>query len=321
MESPSHLRCVALATFLVLASGCSSASPAVSSGAAAAPPVDLDAGPDGAEGSPDPRLAGRPYDVHVPRGYDATKPTALVLAFHGYGDGDNGPLLEKYFKLTRVSDAANFLYVTPNGSKDSAGEQFWNGTDACCDFDKKGTDDVGYIRALVGDVAKRFALDAKRVYAVGLSGGAFFVHRLACEAPDLFAAVISVSGATYADAAKCQPKEGISVVELHGDQDDVVVFGGGTLESGSSKVKYPSAKETVAQWAQRDGCSGSLVAGGADVDLVTSLPGAETLIERYAGCAKGAVELWTVKGGGHAPAFGPSFGPALWGFFEAHPKP
>lgn len=33
------------------------------------------------------------------------------------------------------------------------------------------------------------------------------------------------------------------------------------------------------------------------------------------------VELWTVKGGVHAPPFGPTFGPALWTFFAAHPRP
>src|SRR4051812_6103907 len=164
---------------------CSSSTSSVASpGPDAAPPGDPDAGADAAEDVPDPRLANRPYDVHVPKGYDAAKPIPLVLAFHGYGDGDTGPILEKYFKLTKVSDASTFLYVTPNGTKDSADQQFWNGTDACCDFDKKNPDDVGYIRALVADVAKHYTLDAKRVYAVGLSGGGVFVHRLACDAPD-----------------------------------------------------------------------------------------------------------------------------------------
>ena len=313
------MRALLLLGAVLVASACSSATNVVSANPdAATSPID-DAGADAVDETPDPRLAGRPYDVHVPKGYDASKPTALVLAFHGYGDGDNGALLEKYFKLTKVSDASSFLYVTPNGTKDAADEQFWNGTDACCDFDKKGTDDVGYIRALVADVGKHYTLDAKRVYAVGLSGGGFFVHRLACEASDVFAAVISVSGATWADDTKCQPKEGISIVELHGDADDTVLYAGGTLDNGTSSAKYPSAKETVAHWAAHDGCAGALVSAGADVDLV--LPtGTDTTVEHYDGCAKGAVELWTVKGGVHAPPFGPTFGPALWTFFAAHPK-
>lgn len=105
------------------------------------------------------------------------------------------------------------------------------------------------------------------------------------------------------------------------DKDDTVLYAGGTLEYGASKVKYPSAKETVAHWAAHEGCAGGLVPGGADLDLVTSSPGADTTIERYDGCAKGAVELWTVKGGVHAPPFGVAFGPALWTFVEADPQP
>lgn len=312
------MRALLLLGAVLLASACSSSTTTSSATPDASTPIE-DAGADVVDDLPDPRLAGRPYDVHVPKSYDASKPSALVLAFHGYGDGDTGPLLEKYFELTKVSDGSNFLYVTPNGTKDAAGEQFWNGTDACCDFDKKGTDDVGYVRALVADVGKHYALDAKRVYAVGLSGGAFFVHRLACEASDVFAAVISVSGATWADDAKCQPKEGVSVVELHGDADDTVLYAGGALDFGTSSAKYPSAKETVAHWAAHDGCTGALVSAGADVDLV--LPtGTDTTVEHYDGCARGAVELWTVRGGVHAPPFGPTFGPALWTFFAAHPK-
>ena len=98
-------------------------------------------------------------------------------------------------------------------------------------------------------------------------------------------------------------------------------YAGGELDYLGSKAKYPSAKDTVAHWAKHDGCTGALAAGGAPLDLVTNLPGAETSVERYEACAKGSVELWTVKGGVHAPAFGPTFAPALWSFFEAHAKP
>jgi polyhydroxybutyrate depolymerase len=286
--------------------------------AEADPPAAADPPPDDA---PDPRLAGRPYDLHVPKSYDAKKPAPLVLAFHGYGDGDDGKLLEKYFRITPVSDAHGFLYVAPDGTKDDLDERFWNGTDACCDFDKKKPDDVGYVRALVADVAKHYNVDAKRIYAVGLSGGGFFVHRLACDAADLFAGVISVSGATYADDTKCVPKDGLAIVEVHGDADDTVKYEGGVLDYLGTKATYPSAKETVAHWAKHDGCKGALMSFGVDLDLVTNLTGAETTVEHYDGCAKGAVELWTVRGGVHAPLFGPTFAPALWTFFEAHPKP
>lgn len=296
--------------------GCSS------SAGDAAPTPAADDGPPAAPApdEPDPRLAGRPYHVYVPPGLDAATPAPLVLAFHGYGNDDDGATLEKFFKLKPVASANHFLYVTPDGTKDASGQRFWNGTDACCDFDSKKPDDVGYVRALVTDVAKSHAVDPKRVYAVGLSGGAFFVHRLACDAADVFAAVVSMSGATYADASKCAPSAPVAVVELHGEKDDVVLYGGGTLDMLDIHAKYPSAKETVAHWAAYDGCTGSLEDTGTTLDLFT-LPGAETRVARYGGCRGGAAELWTVTNGPHAPLMNAGFGAAVWSFFAAHPKP
>ena len=305
-----------------LASACSSSSGSASpTPASDAAPAANDAGEVDAEAAaaPDP-FAARPYSVFVPPGHDSARPAPLVLAFHGYGDGDNGTLLEKYFRIKPIASSNDFLYVTPEGSKDKHGEQFWNGTDACCDFDASGVDDVAYVRALVADVSKKHAVDPKRVYAVGLSGGAFFVHRLACEASDLFAAVVSVSGATWSDASRCKPAGHISVAELHGEEDDVVLYAGGTLKRGKINATYPSADATAAHWATYNGCTGPR-AQAATMELVSTLAGEETRVERYPGCTRGAVELWSIAGGGHAPSFGSSLAPALWAVFSAHPKP
>jgi hypothetical protein len=42
-------------------------------------------------------------------------------------------------------------------------------------------------------------------------------------------------------------------------------------------------------------------------------------MQRYDGC-RGAVELWTVHGGGHYVALQPPAIDAIWGFVQAHPK-
>src|SRR5271165_6602312 len=54
-------------------------------------------------------IASRPYTLHVPTGYDATKPTPLVVMFHGYSS--TGTVEEFYFELTAASDAHGFLYA------------------------------------------------------------------------------------------------------------------------------------------------------------------------------------------------------------------
>ena len=42
-----------------------------------------------------------------------------------------------------------FLYAYPDGTTNSAGKQFWNATELCCDFEGTGVDDVAYIAAVI----------------------------------------------------------------------------------------------------------------------------------------------------------------------------
>jgi hypothetical protein len=80
----------------------------------------------------------------------------------------------------------------------------------------------------------------------------------------------------------------------------------------------PSATQTVATWAQKNGCSGSLVDTGQTKDLDGVVAGPETHVARYS-CSKGAAELWTMRGVGHLPNVKlPDWGDALWGFLSAH---
>jgi polyhydroxybutyrate depolymerase len=285
------------------------------------PPVD-DAGME-AEAAPmtDPLIVARPYDIFVPSSYDGSKPIPLVFAFHGYGPGDDGTTIDNWFEIQPVAESEGFFYIHPTALKDKAGYPAWNGTDACCDFYKANVDDVAYIRAVIDDVAKNYNLDAKRVFVTGVSGGGFFVHRLACDLADKIAAAVSLSGATYADPSKCKPSAPLSIIEVHGSNDDTVLYDGGTIQQGKINAVYPSAHDTVAHWATYDQCTGPLAPTGEMLDLVPNISGAETKVEAY-GCPTGTdVELWTVQGGPHAPLLSSTWAQSLWKFFKAHPKP
>lgn len=260
-------------------------------------------------------LAARPYDMIVPPSYNEKTPAPLLIGLHGYGDGDDGAAFEKYFKLAGIAAENSVLYTHPDGIKDKAGDRTWNGTDACCDFTKVGTDDVAYLRTLVGDAVRKYNVDRRRIYVVGLSAGGVMAHRLACDAADVFAAMLSVSGTTWKDAAKCVPKGNVSIAEVHGDKDTTVQYTGGVSEGAT----YPSAAEGVAMWATLNDCSGDLVSG-TRLDMDTALAGDETRREAYEGCKRGAVELWTVESGPHAPHVGNDFTAAVWAFLATHPK-
>ncbi|MBX3196851.1 MAG: alpha/beta hydrolase fold domain-containing protein [Labilithrix sp.] len=258
----------------------------------------------------------RPYAVTTPSKYDAKVATPLVVLLHGYSG--NASFQDSYFRLSALAQTKTFLVALPEGTKDALKNQFWNASDACCDFAQTGVDDVAYLKALIADMKSRFNVDAKRVYVVGHSNGGFMAHRMACELSAEIAGIVSLAGAAYADPAKCAASQPVAVLQVHGDADETVSYAGGTLVAGAGA--YPSAKATVATWAEKNGCDAALTATGDTLDLDTGLAGAETTIERHA-CTAGAAELWTIAGGAHIPSFGAAWAERLYGFLEAHPKP
>jgi polyhydroxybutyrate depolymerase len=273
-------------------------------------------------------LASRPYtmNLHVPSGYDASKPTPLLMMLHGYSA--SGVLEESYFNLTPVSDAHTFLYVYPDGTKEASPSmyRFWNATDACCNFFGSTVDDSTYLDDVLADIRGKFNVDDKRVYVIGHSNGGFMTHRMACDHAGEIAAVMALAGDTWKDQGRCAAGSPVAVLQVQGDADAVVPYAGGTLFPGGAM--YPGSRETIGDWAAKDGCTGSLAATGQTLDLDTGIPGAETTVEAFSGCPAGtAAELWTIKGGSHVPAFPtnpanmPTWGELVWGWLSMHVKP
>ncbi|MEO7094385.1 MAG: alpha/beta fold hydrolase, partial [Polyangiales bacterium] len=155
-------------------------------------------------------VSARPYDAKVPSGYDKTKPTPLVILLHGYGA--SGAIQEGYFKLGAVADEKTFLLATPDGTLDGSGKRFWDASDACCNFTKTKVDDVAYVAAIIDDMSAKYNVDPKRVYLVGHSNGGFMSHRAACELSPRIAAIVSLAGAQWKNAAKCAPTSPVSIL-------------------------------------------------------------------------------------------------------------
>jgi polyhydroxybutyrate depolymerase len=256
--------------------------------------------------------ASRPYGLKVPKGYDGQRPTPLVVLLHGYTS--NGSAQNAYFKLGPLADGKNFLLAYPDGTVDLMGNRFWNATDACCDFFNSGVDDVGYIDAVINEIAGRYNVDQARIYLVGHSNGAFMAHRFACDHARRIAAIVTLAGMQWKDAMRCPASSPVSVLHVHGRDDETIHYEGGS----TPRASYPGAVETVGAWAAKDGCTGSLTATGQRLDLDASVPGEETTIERYPSCAGVDVELWTINGGRHVPAFNDHWAEAIWDFLAGH---
>jgi len=246
-------------------------------------------------------------------------PLPLVVVLHGYGV--NHFIEGAYLGLESQLDARHFFYAAPDGTLDPTGNRFWNATDACCDLYGSGVDDVAYLTAVIHDMESRYPVDPERVFLVGHSNGAFMAQRMACDRASDVAAVVSLAGAQWNDASRCNPSEAVSVVEVHGDADTTIPYGGGTADPDAGTAPFPSALQAVATWAGKDSCTNDLTDAGPTYDLDTMLAGDETRVARYDSCPRGDVELWTIEGGSHIPALGNQWPQAPLDWLFAHPKP
>lgn len=259
--------------------------------------------------------ADRPVKLHVPTTYACDSAAPLVIMLHGYGFTSQSE--EAYLGFLAESDKRGFLYAAPDGVKDATTYEYWNATDACCDYYGSKVDDSAYLSGLITEIQAAYNVDAKRVYFVGHSAGAFMAHRMACDHGDQIAGIVSLEGAMYQDATKCPGTTPVSVLEIHGTADAIIAYNGGVIGVNA----FPSAATTVADWAKIDQC-GAPDTSGAPLDLDASLVGNETTITAYAGCKSGtSVQLWTINNGAHFPTLGKAFVPTLFDFLYAQKKP
>ncbi|HZQ32012.1 MAG TPA: PHB depolymerase family esterase [Mycobacterium sp.] len=263
----------------------------------------------------------RTYELHVPAG--VAHPTGLVVNLHG--SGGTGAGQEALTHYDAVADAHGFVVVYPDGV-----ERSWADGRGASPADRRGVDDVGFLTTLVASLVREYGIDPGHVFAVGFSNGAFMVDRLACERPDVFAAIAPVSG-TLGAGVGCTPSRPVSVIETHGTADPIVPFNGGPMTGRGGRSVIVSALAMSQRWRQINGCR--------DEPAASVLPGADGLDVRRSEveqCAGGSgVVFMQVDGGGHTWPGGSQYlpkaliGPTTrafdesetsWQFFAGHAR-
>jgi polyhydroxybutyrate depolymerase len=252
-----------------------------------------------------------------------------VLVLHGWGGTSEH--VERYYQLDQLVDERRFLVAYPEGTEEThrrnfwgRHRQFWNATDACCDFYGAGVDDAAYLDAVIDDVSAHYRVDPKRVFVMGLSNGGYMAHRYACDRAGRVAAIVSQAGAMWADATRCKPSEPVAVLQIHGTDDEMVPYDG-KAHSAHGESLLPSAHQTAADWAAFDKCDPKSDTSAPPRDLVEGgfrydVPDAETTTERWTGCR--GVELWTMRGAGHVPhPRQPMWARTIYDWLASHPKP
>lgn len=249
----------------------------------------------------------RSYRLHFPPTGAGNDPRAVVLNFHGLGS--SALEQELYSGFDAVSDREGFVLVTPDGTGEP---RAWGSFASIA----SATDDVQFTRDLLDALARDLCLDAKRVYATGLSNGAFMSSRLACVLSDRFAAVAPVAGVYYPTEACGTP---VPLLAFHGTEDPVVPFEAGRI---FGLLLYAGAREGTAAWAKANGCGAT--------PAVERLS-AHVTRESYPECAA-ETALVVIDGGGHTwpgaiavPRLGPTTdeiraAELIWAFFAANPK-
>lgn len=239
----------------------------------------------------------RTYQLHLPPGPD--KPAGLVVNLHAAGlTGADQAALTHY---DSVADAHGFAVVYPDGI-----DRSWADGRGASVPDRQGVDDVGFITTLVDRLVTDFAIPRDRVFATGLSAGAFMANRLACDRADLFSAIAPVAGTLGANVG-CRPSQPVSVLAMYGTADPIVPFGGGVMNGRGGSSTVLSAAELVDRWRGLDGCTNNPVP--------ETLPavGDGTTTERltYGPCAAGTdVVFMRVVNGGHTWPGAPEVLPA-----------
>ena len=237
----------------------------------------------------------------------------LIVSLHGYGGNSADHAL--YIPLHKRLIRDGFGLLLPNGAKDAEGRRYWNPTDSSSTSSKASADDVAYLSHIV--VEAQMLKDFGPVYFFGYSNGGFMSYWMACKGLPGLRAVASLAGTSYVDDAACEGAAPVSVLHIHGTDDEVVRFGGiegGPDAAGRDGPGYAGAWDMMRRWGERAGCDWPEDPQPyATLDLDEFMPGAETRAYRVeSGCDEAiSIELWAAEGGGHGPGYGDAFADAL----------
>ncbi len=236
----------------------------------------------------------RTFLVYAPLQAEGRLP--LVIVLHGGGSSARG--MERYSRFSQLAKCEGFIVCYPESI-----DKNWNdGRDIPhIRSHRENIDDVEFMREMVATICQDHEVDATRIFATGISNGAFMSHRLAAEASDLIVAVAPVVGGMSPQiAASFDPAHPVSLFVIQGDADPIVPFDGGDvgLPRGKKRGQLLPTQKTLAKYIALDERLGT----PETLDLEDKDPndGTKTAVTVYDNTsAKIHVQFYLVKNGGH----------------------
>lgn len=262
----------------------------------------------------------REYLLYVPKSYDSTKPTPLVISMHG---GAAYP--EQQMNLSRwnkVADEHGFIVVYPSGA---GFPRVWRAVEPGAGLSA----DVRFISELIDTLQAAYNLDPSRIYADGLSNGGGMAFVLSCTLSDRIAAVGMVASAQFLPWNWCTDQRAVPMIAFHGTADRLTPYRGGSswVAPRAAHNPFPDIPTFAANWARRNRCAPTPVDSEVAPDVIR---------RSYAHCTDHAdVVLYTVVEGGHTWPGGEPLpewlagstshsihaSSLMWEFFREHPLP
>lgn len=186
-------------------------------------------------------------------------PRPLVLVLHG--SGGTARLASEMGGWKRKAAEAGFILAFPEATRAKPDEPvsflrnppIWNSGSGHGAAARQNVDDVGFIRLVIDEVARRWLVDPRRVYAAGFSNGASMALRLGVEASDRFAAVAAVAGHLWLRHPRMDRP--VSMLHIVGDADPLTPIEGGEIRTPWNRTdRMPPVRETIEEWASMLEC-------------------------------------------------------------------
>lgn len=149
------------------------------------------------------------YMVYLPQSYNSSKKWPLILSLHGSGErGNNIENVKKYgiHKILRENNDFPFVVISPQCPSGEIWEMQFS-----------------LLKELLNDIENNYNIDSERIYLTGYSMGGYGAWNFAILNPEIFAAIVPVSGGAISPQKALRIKN-LPIWVAHGDNDTSVQF-------------------------------------------------------------------------------------------------
>ena len=224
--------------------------------------------------------AQRQYLLFEPT--DTTRPLPVMYFLHGLGD--NITRCASEMRFDNLAEQYGWVIVVPQATT-VQGYTMWNaglGGNA---------DDAGFLLALLDTLVEQGKTNPDSVFFTGFSMGGFMTHRMAIEHGDRITACAPVSGLISFPLAGNAPYGPVRMMHIHGTNDNVVGWNGGSSYFGTIGISVDSI---VNYWTGWNHCNAT-----PTVDTLPDRVNDGLLFVRHTYSGDAEFQLLEVIGGTH----------------------